>query len=66
MADTRLSSGACGSMQCAVTSQRRFVRHVLPYWNVHRHRAAPEAAKIITELIAAGTLRMVTASATSR
>ena len=40
--------------------QRRFVRHVLPYWNVHRHRAAPQVAKAVTELIAAGTLRMVT------
>jgi uncharacterized NAD(P)/FAD-binding protein YdhS len=39
--------------------QRRFVRHVLPYWNVHRHRIAPEAAKIVNELIAAGTLRMI-------
>jgi uncharacterized NAD(P)/FAD-binding protein YdhS len=39
--------------------QRRFVRHVLPYWNVHRHRVAPAAAKMVTDLIAAGTLRMV-------
>lgn len=39
--------------------QRRFVRHVLPYWNVHRHRLAPQAAKRIAELIAAGTLRML-------
>jgi uncharacterized NAD(P)/FAD-binding protein YdhS len=42
-----------------LAEQRRFVRHVMPYWNVHRHRAAPAAAKIITELIADGTLRMI-------
>ena len=39
--------------------QRTFIRHVLPYWNVHRHRMAPEAAKSIAELIAADTLRMI-------
>jgi uncharacterized NAD(P)/FAD-binding protein YdhS len=39
--------------------QRRFVRHVMPYWNVHRHRMAPEIAASISSEIAAGTLRML-------
>ena len=42
-----------------LAEQRRFVRHVLPYWNVHRHRMAPEAAKTIALLLAGGTLRMI-------
>jgi uncharacterized NAD(P)/FAD-binding protein YdhS len=43
----------------SLDDQRRLVRHALPYWNVHRHRLAPEAAKTIAELIAANTLRMI-------
>jgi uncharacterized NAD(P)/FAD-binding protein YdhS len=39
--------------------QRRFVRHVLPYWNVHRHRMAPAVARTIAGLIADGTLEML-------
>ncbi len=42
-----------------LSEQRRFVRHLLPYWNVHRHRLAPEAARLIAELIASGRLRML-------
>jgi uncharacterized NAD(P)/FAD-binding protein YdhS len=37
----------------SLEEQRRIVRHALPYWNVHRHRIAPAAAKAIAELIAA-------------
>jgi uncharacterized NAD(P)/FAD-binding protein YdhS len=43
----------------SLEEQRRIVRHALPYWNVHRHRIAPAAAKAIAELIAATTLRMI-------
>jgi uncharacterized NAD(P)/FAD-binding protein YdhS len=42
-----------------LADQRRFARHVMPYWNVHRHRMAPEAAKALAELMAAGSLRML-------
>jgi uncharacterized NAD(P)/FAD-binding protein YdhS len=42
-----------------LADQRRFARHVMPYWNVHRHRMAPEAAKALAELTAAGSLRML-------
>ncbi len=29
--------------------KRRFLRHVRPYWEVHRHRAAPEVARLIAD-----------------
>ena len=31
--------------------KRRFLRHVRPYWDIHRHRIAPEIAQVIAELI---------------
>ncbi|MCD9029370.1 FAD/NAD(P)-binding protein [Luteimonas sp. BDR2-5] len=39
--------------------QRRFLRHAVRYWDIHRHRIAPEAAAVLAELQAAGrfTLR---------
>src|SRR5690606_35105771 len=38
---------------------RRFLRHVRPFWEVHRHRAAPEIARSIEELRARGELRVL-------
>jgi uncharacterized NAD(P)/FAD-binding protein YdhS len=34
----------------------RFLRHVRPWWDVHRHRAAPRTADAVEALIAAGDL----------
>jgi len=34
----------------------RFLRHLRPFWDVHRHRAAPPAAEAIADEIARGTL----------
>jgi uncharacterized NAD(P)/FAD-binding protein YdhS len=31
--------------------KRRFLRHVRPYWDIHRHRVAPEIGQVIAELI---------------
>ena len=39
--------------------QRRFLRHARPYWDVHRHRIAPEVARQLAELVAAGRLEIV-------
>lgn len=37
----------------------RFLRHLRPYWDVHRHRLAPEVAGRIDALRAAGRLRFI-------
>ncbi len=39
--------------------QRRFLRHARPYWDVHRHRIAPEVAQTIARMIAEGRLQVV-------
>jgi uncharacterized NAD(P)/FAD-binding protein YdhS len=39
--------------------QRRFLRHARPWWDVHRHRIAPEVAAIVANMIAAGQLEVV-------
>jgi uncharacterized NAD(P)/FAD-binding protein YdhS len=40
------------------TEQRRFVAHVARYWEVHRHRLAPEVARTFDALLANGTFRV--------
>ena len=32
------------------TEQQRFLRHVRPYWDVHRHRIAPEIGAVVEEM----------------
>lgn len=39
--------------------QRRFMRHARPWWDVHRHRIAPEAAATVHDMIATGRLEIV-------
>lgn len=39
--------------------QRRFLRHVRPWWDVHRHRIAPEVADVIARTLAEGRLEIV-------
>ncbi|GAA4715251.1 FAD/NAD(P)-binding protein [Sphingomonas lutea] len=39
--------------------QKRFLRHARPYWDVHRHRIAPEVSNIVARLIAAGSLEII-------
>jgi uncharacterized NAD(P)/FAD-binding protein YdhS len=34
----------------SLDEKRRFLRHVRPYWDIHRHRMAPDAARRIAEL----------------
>jgi uncharacterized NAD(P)/FAD-binding protein YdhS len=38
--------------------QARFLRHLRPWWDVHRHRAAPPIAQEIAGLLAKGWLRI--------
>jgi uncharacterized NAD(P)/FAD-binding protein YdhS len=37
----------------------RFMRHARPWWDVHRHRIAPEVAQQLQAMIAAGRLQIV-------
>jgi uncharacterized NAD(P)/FAD-binding protein YdhS len=39
--------------------QGRFLRHARPWWDVHRHRIAPEIAGQIADLVAEGRLEIV-------
>ena len=39
--------------------RRRFLRHLRPYWETHRHRSSPETALAIEELVEAGRLEIV-------
>lgn len=39
--------------------KQRFLRHARPWWDVHRHRIAPQVASKLAELIAGGQLRIV-------
>lgn len=39
--------------------QRRFLRHARPWWDVHRHRIAPEVAATIARLIGQGRLEII-------
>jgi len=34
----------------------QFLRHLLPYWDVHRHRAAPQARALLDEELASGRM----------
>jgi uncharacterized NAD(P)/FAD-binding protein YdhS len=38
------------------TDRRRFMRHARPWWDVHRHRIAPEVSQQLKERIARGRL----------
>jgi uncharacterized NAD(P)/FAD-binding protein YdhS len=42
-----------------VDEQRRFLRHARPWWDVHRHRIAPEVAASIQRLVSEGRLQVM-------
>jgi len=42
----------------SAADQRRFFRHLRPYWEAHRHRMAPQVAKVIEGLAQQGRLRL--------
>jgi uncharacterized NAD(P)/FAD-binding protein YdhS len=39
--------------------QRQFLRHARPWWDVHRHRIAPEVARSIAGLVGEGRLEVI-------
>jgi uncharacterized NAD(P)/FAD-binding protein YdhS len=40
------------------TERRRFLRHVRPYWDVHRHRVAPEIGRLIGHQLLSGQVQI--------
>ena len=40
--------------------RRRFLRHLRPYWETHRHRSSPETGFAVEAMVEAGALRLVT------
>jgi uncharacterized NAD(P)/FAD-binding protein YdhS len=45
--------------------QERFLRHAARYWEVHRHRLAPEVARSVHELVESGRIQIVRGTAMS-
>lgn len=43
-----------------LATQQRFLRHLRPVWDVHRHRMAPEIAQRVNQMITAGQLQVIT------
>jgi uncharacterized NAD(P)/FAD-binding protein YdhS len=43
----------------SLVEQQRFLRHLRPWWDVHRHRLAPAAADELDALIASGRLKLL-------
>ena len=44
--------------------QQRFLRHARPWWDVHRHRIAPQVAEVIARRVAEGRLQILAARIT--
>lgn len=42
--------------QLGPVEQRRFLRHATPYWDVHRHRIAPEMGDVVRAMLESGQL----------
>ncbi|XXF78682.1 FAD/NAD(P)-binding protein [Myxococcaceae bacterium GXIMD 01537] len=42
----------------STAEQRRFLRHVRAFWDVHRHRMAPEVGEVLTRLQREGRLEL--------
>jgi uncharacterized NAD(P)/FAD-binding protein YdhS len=45
--------------------RRRFMRHARPWWDIHRHRMAPQIAMRIVDTLAEGQLNIIAGKVTS-
>jgi len=43
----------------SVEQQKRFLRHARPWWDVHRHRIAPEVGRTVARMIGEGRLEIM-------
>lgn len=43
----------------SIDQQRQFMRHARPWWDVHRHRIAPQVAATVARMIAEGRLEIL-------
>ena len=41
------------------SERRRFLRHARPWWDVHRHRIAPEVAATVERMVSEGRLQII-------
>ncbi|MDB5986205.1 MAG: beta-lactamase domain protein [Nevskia sp.] len=41
-----------------LVEQQRFLRHLRPYWEVHRHRAAPRIVSMVDRLLRSGQMNL--------
>jgi uncharacterized NAD(P)/FAD-binding protein YdhS len=51
--------------EMSLVERRRFLRHLRPWWDVHRHRAAPQVMARIAQARERGQLRIVAAKVTA-
>ena len=42
-----------------LSDRKQFLRHVLPYWNIHRHRVHNQVAEMLAQLSASGQLTIL-------
>jgi uncharacterized NAD(P)/FAD-binding protein YdhS len=51
--------------EMSLTERKRFLRHLRPWWDVHRHRVAPQVMARIADARARGQLQIVAGKATA-
>jgi len=56
--DTLRPIGAALWQRLSIDDRRRFLRHVRPYWDIHRHRMAPSVAERFERLRAEGRVEI--------
>jgi len=47
---------------CSALEQRRFLRHLRPFWDTHRHRMAPQIGATVHSSLRDGTLKVLAGS----
>lgn len=51
--------------QLSTEEKRKIIRHLLPYWNSHRHRAAPQILSLVRSFQSRNQLELIKAHVTS-